>query len=229
LAPYGYGATPTASRQPSRSHCADQSHRVVRAQKKLFTVPPKSHGRGPVVLAWHPQVRCRNSSEGWLPCRAHQSDRGPLRAQGSFLATCGANRIVNVFNRQGEEYAEIPLDGSGKCTGLEWDKDGEMLAVMQEKSPVIKLWDANQNTESSLDTGLKEELSLLRWSTSGPQLAIGTAKGARSIEESQSMRRPPTVAPSSLQAPQAASRLHGYDGRARSGRGYIYLSVYLSI
>jgi WD40 repeat protein len=103
--------------------------------------------------------------------------RRPL-AQGSFLATCGSNRIVNVFNRQGEEHAEIPLDGNGRCTGLEWDKDGEMLAVMQEKSAVIKLWDANQNAESSLDTGLKEELSLIRWSASGPQLAIGTAKGA---------------------------------------------------
>jgi WD40 repeat protein len=102
--------------------------------------------------------------------------RRPL-GQGSFLATCGSNRIVNVFNRQGEEHAEIPLDGSGQCTGLEWDKDGEMLAVMQEKSSVIKLWDANQNAESSLDTGLKEELSLIRWSASGTQLAIGTAKG----------------------------------------------------
>ena len=34
-------------------------------------------------------------------------------SQGSFLATCGQNRIINVFNRQGEEAAEIPLEGSG--------------------------------------------------------------------------------------------------------------------
>ena len=112
-----------------------------------------------------------------------------LCAQGFFLAICGKNRVVNVFNRQGEEHAEIALDGSGKCTGLEWDKDGEMLAVMQEKSPVIKLWDANQNSESSLDTGVKEELTLICWSAAGPQLAIGTAKGEVSpMRASQQLR-----------------------------------------
>lgn len=52
-----------------------------------------------------------------------------------------------------------------------------MLAMMQERSAVIKLWDANQNAESSLETGLKEELTFIRWSAAGPQLAIGTAKG----------------------------------------------------
>ena len=61
--------------------------------------------------------------------------------------------------------------------------------VMQEKSPVIKLWDANQNSESSLDTGVKEELTLICWSAAGPQLAIGTAKGEVSpMRASQQLR-----------------------------------------
>ena len=102
--------------------------------------------------------------------------------QGSFLATCGQNRIVNIFNRQGEPHAEIPLEGTGcaspssscrtlprrpkhtpclwhgeppgarprrltasacarsKCLQLGWDRDGELLAVLQKDSAVIKLW-----------------------------------------------------------------------------------------
>lgn len=61
--------------------------RPSRSQRKLFTLPAQCHGDGAVIFAWHPQ--------------------------GAYLATCGSNRVVNIFNRQGEPYAEIPLDGAG--------------------------------------------------------------------------------------------------------------------
>ena len=96
--------------------------------------------------------------------------------QGSFLATVGQNRIVNIFNRQGEPFAELPLQGTGAALQLVWDKDGEMLAILQANSPIVTLWDSNQSAQSELDTGMKD-LTLLTWSTVGPQLAIGTAKG----------------------------------------------------
>ena len=60
---------------------------MLRAQKQLFTLTPKHHDRGSVIFAWHPE--------------------------GNFLATCGQNRIVTIFNRQGEEFAKIPLEGTG--------------------------------------------------------------------------------------------------------------------
>merc|ERR1719382_1981089 len=111
--------------------------------KQLFTLTPKHHDRGSVIFAWHPE--------------------------GNFLATCGQNRIVTIFNRQGEEFAKIPLEGTGKCLELAWDAEGEMLAVLQQSSPIIKLWDANQNEEKSLDTGAKElgNLSFIKWSAVG--------------------------------------------------------------
>ena len=59
-----------------------------------------------------------------------------------------------------------------------WDRDGELLAVLQQGSAIIKLWDANQHSESSLDTNMKD-LSFIKWAVAGPQLAIGTAKGNR--------------------------------------------------
>ena len=73
-----------------------------------------------------------------------------LAPQGSFLATCGANRIVNIFNRQGEAKAEIPLDGQGRCLQMGWDQDGEMLAVLQEGSTNIKLWVNRRRTPTAL-------------------------------------------------------------------------------
>ncbi|KAL1529596.1 hypothetical protein AB1Y20_000539 [Prymnesium parvum] len=118
--------------------------------RKLFTLQTQYHSSGSVIFAWHPQ--------------------------GSFLATCGQNRIVNIFNRQGEAHAEIPLEGTGKCLQLGWDREGELLAVLQQGSAIIKLWDANQHSESSIDTNMKD-LSFIRWAVAGPQLAIGTAKG----------------------------------------------------
>lgn len=130
--------------------------------KKLFTLGPKHHGRGSVVFAWHPQ--------------------------GNFLATCGQNRLVNIFNRQGEEFAQIPLDGTGKCMQLIWDQDGEMLAVLQQGSPLITLWDANQNSNTSVDTGMKD-LTFIKWSIAGPHLAICTAKGNLLIYNKRTLKK----------------------------------------
>ena len=35
--------------------------------------------------------------------------------QGSVLATCGQNRVLNIFNRQGEAQVEIPLTSGNGC------------------------------------------------------------------------------------------------------------------
>ena len=81
------------------------------------------HGRGSVVFAWQPQ--------------------------GNFLATCGQNRVLKIFNRQGDMHAEIPLDGLGPCVQLAWDKEGSTIAALQAKDPAgkednnegkVKLW-----------------------------------------------------------------------------------------
>jgi WD repeat-containing protein 19 len=120
------------------------------SQKPLFEIDAQYHTKGSVVFKWHPQ--------------------------GAFLATCGSNRVVNIFNRQGVHQTSISLEGTGKCLQLDWDPKGETLAILQSGSPIVKLWDANQQVESSLDT-LMKDLTYLRWSSTKPLLAIGTAKG----------------------------------------------------
>ena len=41
------------------------------------------------------------------------------------------------------------------CTGMGWDKDGDTLAIINDKSGVVFLWDANSQRTSQLDSGLR--------------------------------------------------------------------------
>ena len=41
------------------------------------------------------------------------------------------------------------------CTGIGWDKDGDMLAVINEKTGVVFLWDANTRKMSQMDSGFR--------------------------------------------------------------------------
>ena len=49
----------------------------------------------------------------------------------------------------------------------------------QADSGVVQLWDKNSQKISPIDTGEKA-LTFIGWSKVGPQLAIGSAKGALS-------------------------------------------------
>ena len=41
------------------------------------------------------------------------------------------------------------------CTGLGWDKDGDMLAMINDKNGVIMMWDANTGKTTPIDSGLR--------------------------------------------------------------------------
>uniref|UniRef100_A0A4X2KK00 WD repeat domain 19 n=1 Tax=Vombatus ursinus TaxID=29139 RepID=A0A4X2KK00_VOMUR len=44
---------------------------------------------------------------------------------------------------------------TGLCVAMDWDVDGDTLAVIAEKSTCIYLWDANTNKTSQLDSGMR--------------------------------------------------------------------------
>ena len=98
--------------------------------------------------------------------------------QANFMASCGRNAVVNIVDRHGEKIpeGEIVLKGQGAATALEWDPSGEVLAVLQDGNPVVMLWDLKSRKSTALDTNLKDP-TFLKWSQTGPELAIGTAKG----------------------------------------------------
>ncbi|KAF1791464.1 WD40/YVTN repeat-like-containing domain [Phytophthora cactorum] len=110
----------------------------------------KFHGVGPVVFAWHPN--------------------------GTFLATAGKNGLVHIFDRQGEQHDEIGLDLTAPVVALEWDTEGSTLAILQQGSSVVPLWDNGTRSTLSLDTNLKDP-TFARWSKEGSLLAVGTQKG----------------------------------------------------
>lgn len=71
---------------------------------------------------------------------------------------------------------------------LQWDSTGEVLAILQEGSGSVELWDLKSKQSSSVETNLKD-LTFMSWSKSGPELAIGTAKGNLLVYNSRTRRK----------------------------------------
>ncbi|XP_007496615.1 WD repeat-containing protein 19 isoform X2 [Monodelphis domestica] len=76
---------------------------------------------------------------------------------------------------------------------MDWDKEGDTLAVISEKSSFIYLWDANTNKISQLDSGMRDQMSFLLWSKYGAFLAAGTVKGNLLIYNRQTSRKIPVL------------------------------------
>ncbi|KAA0198003.1 hypothetical protein FBUS_08310, partial [Fasciolopsis buskii] len=93
----------------------------------------------------------------------------------NFIAVFGSDQTVSVFDRHGEKKVEVPLPG--EAVEMVWDCDGENLAILDDKTSSVTLWDALTFKISQLNTGIKDHLSALAWSAVGSRLAIGSEKG----------------------------------------------------
>ncbi|KAH8876686.1 WD repeat-containing protein 19 [Schistosoma japonicum] len=65
----------------------------------------------------------------------------------------------------------------GGAVFMSWDTDGEILAIIDDKTSSVTLWDSVSSKISQLHTGMKDNLTVLSWSKVGNRLAIGTSKG----------------------------------------------------
>ncbi|XP_016278762.1 WD repeat-containing protein 19-like isoform X1 [Monodelphis domestica] len=113
------------------------------------------------------------------------------KAQGNYIAVTGADHTVKIFDRHGLKKNEISLQGPS--VAMDWDVDGDTLAIIAEKSTCIYLWDANTNKTSQLDSGMRDQMSFLLWSKVGALLAIGTVKGNLFIYNHQTSRKIPVL------------------------------------
>lgn len=119
--------------------------------KLLFHIPPSKNGQGNVIFAW--------------------------QTQGNYLATAGENRRVQLWDRRGQLKYQFPLEGSGSPVHMEWDYDGDVLAVLQQGASTVTLWSLHTQKTEQLDFRTKE-ITFIAWAKNSPLFAIGTAKGA---------------------------------------------------
>ncbi|XP_043918872.1 WD repeat-containing protein 19 [Protopterus annectens] len=110
---------------------------------------------------------------------------------GNYLAVVGFDHTVKIFDRHGQKRDEINLPSN--CVAMDWDADGDTLAMLAEKSSIIYLWDANTNKSSQVDSGMRDQMSFLLWSKVGALLAVGTAKGNLLLYNPQTSRKIPVL------------------------------------
>ncbi|XP_074085717.1 WD repeat-containing protein 19 [Macrotis lagotis] len=134
--------------------------------KKVFTLLERSWHGTPLQFTWQ-------------------------KTLGNYLAVTGADHTVKIFDRHGQKRSEINLPGN--CVAMDWDKEGDTLAVISEKSSSIYLWDANTNKISQLDSGMRDQMSFILWSKYGALLAAGTVKGNLLIYNRQTSRKIPIL------------------------------------
>ncbi|XP_018591517.1 WD repeat-containing protein 19 [Scleropages formosus] len=113
------------------------------------------------------------------------------KSLGNYLAVAGPDNSVKIFDRHGQKKNELNLPG--RCLAMDWDKDGDMLAVIADRSSGIYLWDANVNKSSQLDSGMRDQMSFILWSKIGSLLAVGTSKGNLLIYNQQTSRKIPVL------------------------------------
>ena len=51
----------------------------------------------------------------------------------NFMALCGENGVLHIIDRQGKKTFEANLAKPGKVETIDWDKDGDTIAVHQVK------------------------------------------------------------------------------------------------
>ncbi|CAF0934669.1 unnamed protein product [Rotaria sordida] len=110
---------------------------------------------------------------------------------GTHIAAAGSLNVITIRNRQGDEIASIPL--KGPCLQMSWDKDGDTLAVITEKSNLVYLWSANSQKTNVIDTPAKDYTTVISWSKSSPILAIGTSRGNIILYDQPTAKKLPLI------------------------------------
>ncbi|XP_053281437.1 WD repeat-containing protein 19-like [Pleuronectes platessa] len=134
--------------------------------KKVFTLADKAWAGSNLLYKWQKTV-------------------------GNFIAVAGQDNSVKIFDRHGQKWTELNLPG--RCVGMDWDKDGDILAVIALRSRSIFLWDARVNKSSKINSGMRDQMSLILWSKTSPMFAVGTVKGNLLIYNQQTSGKIPVL------------------------------------
>ncbi|KAL1023991.1 hypothetical protein UPYG_G00049980 [Umbra pygmaea] len=140
-----------------------------------------------MAVAGNPVIKeCRGNPGTGVGTKKGQEDNS-----GGRIPDKGPDNFVKIFDRHGQWKNDLTLPG--RCVGMDWDKDGDVLAVISDKSNFIHLWDANVNKTSQIDSGMRDQMTFILWSKTGPLLAVGTNKGNLLIYNQQTSRKIPVL------------------------------------
>ncbi|XP_044727730.1 WD repeat-containing protein 19 [Chrysoperla carnea] len=134
------------------------------SSEKLIYRVDQPHGPGEVYVSWQ-------------------------RGSGNYLAMTGYDQTVSIIDRYGQQQARIKLPGL--CSGLGWDIDGDILAVIAAGSSQLFLWDANSRRQQVIDVGLRDSMSWIGWTKTGTVLAAATVRGNLAIYNHHTSKRIP--------------------------------------
>ncbi|XP_053626138.1 WD repeat-containing protein 19 [Plodia interpunctella] len=109
----------------------------------------------------------------------------------SLIATTGTDATVAIHDRSGQLLERMKLQGL--CAGMEWDNDGDYLAIITPNSNSVLLWECHANKRMNIETGLREPPSCLAWAYGEPLLAIGTQKGNLALYNHHTTKRIPMI------------------------------------
>jgi WD repeat-containing protein 19 len=113
--------------------------------------------------------------------------------RGQVLASVSRhhNRL-NLFDRRGTLLDQVQFSGKSRVRMMDWDQDGEVLAILQQEASTLLLYHQNARRVEEFDPKQKD-ISFIRWSRSGPSLAIGTAKGNLVVFNRKTLKRYPVI------------------------------------
>lgn len=107
------------------------------------------------------------------------------------VATSGADCSVAIFNRQGILQERIILQGI--CSGLAWDCEGDLLAIITQSNSQLMLWDANSKKKMNIEIGIRDAPTCVAWSKNKQLISVATARGNMAIYNHQTQRRIPIL------------------------------------
>lgn len=67
------------------------------------------------------------------------------------------------------------------CTGLAWDRDGDLLGIICDGSSSLMLWEANSSKTESINPVFKDNLTCVIWSKVNQTVAVTSSKGNLTI------------------------------------------------
>ncbi|CAJ0580846.1 unnamed protein product, partial [Mesorhabditis spiculigera] len=115
------------------------------------------------------------------------------RPGGNYIAIASHNQNVHLFDRKGELLDAVQLPGA--VLSMCWDREGDVLAILHEKSSQLVLWDITTRSTEQIETsmGAKEMPIFVMWAPTHPVLVVGNNNGNLLIYNHQTSRKTPIL------------------------------------